>query len=61
MPNYFNKKAPCADAMFYRSYSRVVGGKKENFLEMCSRTIAGLVELGKLTEDEAQLIDEYQL
>jgi hypothetical protein len=56
----FSDKAPCADAMFYRSYSRVVGGKKEKFYQMCDRTIKGLVELGHLDVQEAYLIDRLQ-
>ena len=56
----FSTTAPCADAIFYRSYSRVVDNKKESFNQMCTRTVKGLAELGKLSKDEANLIDTMQ-
>lgn len=48
--------APCANPVFYRTYSRRIGGKRESFQEVCDRTISGLTKLGKFTPDETDLV-----
>lgn len=54
----FNEEfAPSALPVFYRTYSR---GKTESWTDVVERTIQGLVELGKLTDEEAALIKEQQ-
>jgi hypothetical protein len=48
--------------VFYRTYSRTKkDGTKESWLEMNRRTVKGLVELGRLTEEEKILIYEQQV
>ena len=47
---------PTAPLMFYRSYSRRHNGERESWQQMTDRCIAGLSELGKLTDAESALI-----
>ena len=59
----FPTSAPAANAVFYRTYSR--RGLKETNLretwdEVSDRTLGGLVELGKLSANEADLIRRMQ-
>jgi ribonucleotide reductase, class II len=50
-----------ANSVFYRTYSRrLPGGARENWQQMCDRTLAGLVDLGKLTDEEAAIVSEMQ-
>lgn len=42
--------------VFYRTYSHKVGDRRETWEEVCNRAIAGLAELGKLTQEEIDLI-----
>lgn len=42
--------------VFYRTYSHKVGDRRETWEEVCSRAIAGLAELGNLTQEEIDLI-----
>jgi ribonucleotide reductase class II len=45
--------------VFYRTYSRKderEDGERETWQEVCDRTLGGLTELGKLTDEERQLI-----
>ena len=49
--------APSAKPVFYRTYSR---GKKENWQDVCDRTISVLISLGKLTRAEGDLIRRSQ-
>lgn len=59
----FNK-APLAELQRFRSYSRMVNGKRETWDETCDRTLysphLGLKVLGKFTDEEIELIDKYQ-
>jgi ribonucleotide reductase class II len=61
--NTFPATAPAANAVFYRTYSRR-GEKSENLREtwneVCDRTLHGLTQLGKLTPEEAALLDKMQ-
>lgn len=52
-------KHPTAKPVFYRSYSRKNKGISESWQQMCDRTVAGLVEVGKFTSEEEVLIRKY--
>ncbi len=59
----FPEAAPAAFPVFYRTYSRrgeVVEGQRETWDQVCDRTLAGLVELGNLTDEEAALLNRMQ-
>ena len=57
----FPKTAPAAYPVFFRSYSRkTISGKRENWREVGERNLAGLKELGKLSEQELSLMKEMQ-
>lgn len=57
----FPETAPAANAVFFRTYSRRgFSGGRETWDEVCDRTLKGLIRLGKLTPDEAALIDRMQ-
>ena len=57
----FPETAPAAYPVFYRTYSRRYdGGRRETWSEVCDRTLKGLIELGKLTEEEYALISKMQ-
>lgn len=57
----FRETAPAAYPVFYRTYSRrSVDGKRESWQEVCDRTLKGLVELGKLTDAERDLVAKMQ-
>lgn len=57
----FPESAPAANPVFFRTYSRrTESGLRESYDQVCDRTIKGLVELGKLTEEEAYLLDKMQ-
>ena len=57
----FPQTAPAAYPVFYRTYSRRFdGGRRETWNEVCDRTLTGLIELGKLTEEEHTLISKMQ-
>jgi ribonucleotide reductase, class II len=56
----FPASAPAAYPVFFRTYSRFNAGGRENWQQVCSRTLRGLVKLGKLNADEADLIDKMQ-
>jgi ribonucleotide reductase, class II len=42
--------------IFYRSYSRFTGDRRESWQQMTDRCIKGLTELGKFTPEEADLV-----
>ncbi|HBE36298.1 MAG TPA: ribonucleoside-triphosphate reductase, adenosylcobalamin-dependent, partial [Cyanobacteria bacterium UBA11368] len=46
--------------VFFRTYSRRTANGRESWEEVCDRTLRGLVRLGKLTPQEADIIDEMQ-
>ncbi|NMF84354.1 ribonucleoside-triphosphate reductase, adenosylcobalamin-dependent [Nodosilinea sp. P-1105] len=59
----FPETAPAAFPVFYRTYSRrgeVVDGERETWDQVCDRTLAGLKELGNLTDDEVALLNRMQ-
>lgn len=57
----FPETAPAANPVFFRTYSRrTAAGLRESWDEVCDRTLQGLVELGKLTQEEAALLDKMQ-
>ncbi|TAF12202.1 MAG: ribonucleoside-triphosphate reductase, adenosylcobalamin-dependent [Nostocales cyanobacterium] len=57
----FPETAPAANPVFFRTYSRrTEAGLRESYDQVCDRTLKGLVELGKLTPEEAALLDKMQ-
>ncbi len=58
----FPETAPAANPVFFRTYSRrqQSEGTRESWSQVCDRTLKGLVELGKLTQDEAVLLEGMQ-
>ncbi|OIP76090.1 MAG: ribonucleoside-triphosphate reductase, adenosylcobalamin-dependent [Oscillatoriales cyanobacterium CG2_30_44_21] len=56
----FPDSAPAAYPVFFRTYSRKYNNKRENWAEVCDRTLTGLKKLGKLTTEQADLIDKMQ-
>lgn len=52
----FPTTAPAANPVFFRTYSRRDAAMRETWDKVCDRTIIGLVELGKLTPQEAELL-----
>ncbi|MEL6402440.1 MAG: ribonucleoside-triphosphate reductase, adenosylcobalamin-dependent [Cyanobacteria bacterium J06626_4] len=59
----FPETAATAYPVFYRTYSRkdeTVDGERETWQQVCDRSLAGLTELGQLTDDERQLISRMQ-
>ncbi|WP_066382840.1 ribonucleoside-triphosphate reductase, adenosylcobalamin-dependent [Anabaena sp. CA = ATCC 33047] len=57
----FPETAPAANPVFFRTYSRrTPAGLRETWDEVCDRTIQGLVELGKLTPEEAATLTKTQ-
>lgn len=59
----FPQSAPAASAVFYRTYSRrgeKAEGLRETWDEVCDRTLRGIIELGNLTPEEADLLRRMQ-
>lgn len=56
----FPASAPTANPVFFRTYSRFTTTGRETWQEVCTRTLKGLVKLGKLTNAEADIIDRMQ-
>ena len=56
----FPDSAPAAYPVFFRTYSRKYNDKRESWAEVCDRTLTGLKTLGKLTDEQAALIDKMQ-
>ena len=57
----FPESAPAANPVFFRTYSRrTEAGLRETWEQVCDRTLRGLVELGKLTREEAAILDKMQ-
>ncbi|BAY00957.1 RP ribonucleotide reductase-like protein [Anabaena cylindrica PCC 7122] len=57
----FPESAPAANPVFFRTYSRrTAAGLRESYDQVCDRTLKGLVELGKLTREEATILDKMQ-
>jgi ribonucleotide reductase, class II len=57
----FPSSAPTAYPVFYRTYSRRIDGQREPWAAVVKRTTDGLVQLGQLSETEADLITRMQL
>ena len=56
----FPANAPTANPVFFRTYSRFTATGRETWQDVCTRTLEGLVKLGKLTDAEADVIDRMQ-
>lgn len=57
----FPVTAPAANPVFFRTYSRRNDlGMRESWNKVCERTINGLIELGKLTPQEAELLTKME-
>jgi ribonucleotide reductase class II len=56
----FPKNAPVANPVFFRTYSRRQDGTRETWDQVCDRTLQGFLELGKLTPQEAAIIERMQ-
>ena len=57
----FPSSAPAANPVFYRTYSRkLTGTRRESWSEVTRRTLGGLAELGKFTEDEKAIVNHMQ-
>ncbi|HEY9644567.1 MAG TPA: ribonucleoside-triphosphate reductase, adenosylcobalamin-dependent [Coleofasciculaceae cyanobacterium] len=59
----FPDSAPAANPVFFRTYSRrgeKAANVRETWEEVCDRTLRGIVELGKLTPTEADLVSRMQ-
>jgi len=56
----FPDSAPAAYPVFFRTYSRKYNNRRENWSEVCDRTLTGLKKLGKLTDEQVALIDKMQ-
>ncbi|MEH2007371.1 ribonucleoside-triphosphate reductase, adenosylcobalamin-dependent [Nostoc sp.] len=57
----FPETAPAANPVFFRTYSRrTKAGLRETWDEVCDRTLLGLIKLGKLTQEEATILDQMQ-
>ncbi len=56
----FPATAPTANPVFFRTYSRFTATGRESWQEVCTRTLKGLVKLGKLTDAQADIIDRMQ-
>ena len=57
----FPETAPAANPVFFRTYSRrTKAGLRETWDEVCDRTLLGLIKLGKLTQEEAAILEQMQ-
>ena len=56
----FPESAPAANPVFFRTYSRRMPGGRETWEQVCDRTLKGLVEIGKLTKEEAAILARMQ-
>jgi ribonucleotide reductase class II len=56
----FPASAPTANPVFFRTYSRRVGGSRESLVDVIQRSTQGLAKLGKLTPAEVALIEQMQ-
>lgn len=57
----FPETAPAANPVFFRTYSRrLKKGVRETWDGVCSRTLKGLVDLAKLSPEEAAILDKMQ-
>ena len=56
----FPEKAPTANPVFYRTYSRRFDGRRESLEDVIQRTTKGLAKLGQMTRDEVALLERMQ-
>jgi ribonucleotide reductase, class II len=56
----FPATAPAANPVFFRTYSRRTLSGRETWEQVGDRTLKALIELGKLTPEEAALIERMQ-
>ncbi|MGI0490533.1 ribonucleoside-triphosphate reductase, adenosylcobalamin-dependent [Alkalinema pantanalense CENA528] len=57
----FPASAPAANPVFYRTYSRKLSEtRRESWAEVTTRTLQGLVELGRFTPEETAIVDRMQ-
>ncbi|GAB1544412.1 hypothetical protein NUACC21_70880 [Scytonema sp. NUACC21] len=57
----FPETAPAANPVFFRTYSRrKEAGVRETWEQVCDRTLSGLIELGKLLPEEADILERMQ-
>ncbi len=56
----FPTTAPAANPVFYRTYSRHTETGREPWAMVIQRTTQGLIKLGRLTPEEARLIEQMQ-
>jgi ribonucleotide reductase class II len=57
----FPETAPAANPVFFRTYSRRrEAGVRETWDEVCDRTLGGLISLGKLLPQEADILERMQ-
>lgn len=56
----FPDSAPAANPVFFRTYSRRFSTVREDWNEVCDRTLQGLAKLGNLTPEEVALIGRMQ-
>ncbi len=62
----FPTNAPCANPVFFRTYSRRISSesavpRRETWAEVCARSLGGLSKLGQLTPEEHALVERMQL
>ena len=54
----FPENAPVANPVFFRTYSRRTDGGRETWEQVRDRCLSGLVKLGQLTTEEAELLNK---
>jgi len=54
----FPENAPVANPVFFRTYSRRTAQGRETWEQVRDRCVSGLVKLGQLTAEEAQLLEK---
>ena len=52
--------APAANPVFYRTYSRMTDQGRESYEQVTERTIKGISELGRFTDNETALVRQMQ-
>jgi ribonucleotide reductase, class II len=58
--NQFPATAPTAYPVFFRTYSRRIGDRRESLDDLIQRTTQGLAKLGNLTAEEVALLERMQ-
>ena len=61
MKDFDPVSAPAASAVFYRTYSRRIGGFREAWADVVDRNVKALVKLGRFTPEQARLVRAAQL